>query len=69
MASKDKRYTIEIFMRFRDKSKSSSQYVWHNSNCGLSKVVSNLNEMHADKWDYFIARRKPQKKFSGRYIL
>ncbi|WP_125917986.1 hypothetical protein [Elizabethkingia anophelis] len=67
MASKDKRYTIEIFMRFRDKSKSSSQYVWHNSNCGLSKVVTNLNHLHADKWDYFVAKRKTTKEIVGTF--
>jgi hypothetical protein len=67
MGGKDKRYTIEIFMRFRDKSKNSSSYIWHNSNGGLLKVVSNLNELHGEKWDYFIARRKSNKEIVGTF--
>lgn len=67
MATKDKRYTIEIFMKFRDKSKNSSPYIWHNSNCGLSKVVTNLNDLHGDKWDFFIARRKSNKEIVGTF--
>ncbi|MDV4099066.1 hypothetical protein CMT22_17730 [Elizabethkingia anophelis] len=67
MGIKDKRYTIEIFMRFRDKNISESNYVWHNSNGGLSKVVSNLNELHGDKWDYFVARRKSNKEIVGTF--
>lgn len=58
MATKDQRYTIEIFMRNRDYRLSESPYIWRNSNCGLYKVYSNLNEKHSEQWDFFVARRK-----------
>lgn len=61
MATKDQRYTVEIFMVNHQKGEPSN-YLWRNVNTGLFKVVKNLNDLHGDKWDYFIARRKSNKE-------